>query len=74
MAENTIKGNESITHAPQIINCKEVAEILHCSLPTAREFLHRKGVPSFKVGREIRIEKNALINYVQNARGVDYEG
>ena len=59
---------------PVTLNVKQVAEVLNCSAPTAREFLHRKGCPSFRVGRELRIEKNALIHYVQNARGCDYEG
>lgn len=54
---------------PVTLNVKQVAELFNVSVPTAREFLHRKGVPPFKVGRELRIEKNALINYVQNAIG-----
>ena len=44
-----------------------------CSLPTAREFLHKRGCPSFKVGREIRIEKNALFAFIQSSKGCDYD-
>ena len=54
----------------QILGAKDVAKLFNVTVPTARKFLHRKGVPSFKVGRELRVEKEALLKWIREQNGV----
>lgn len=39
---------------------KEVAEILKCSIPTAREIMNRKDFPSRKIANTMRVSRPAL--------------
>ena len=55
-------GNPS----PQSFPAKEVAEILRISVKTTYKLINENAIPSIKVGREKRIAKTHLIEYLQN--------
>jgi excisionase family DNA binding protein len=39
---------------------KDVAECLHCSLPTARQLFHRADFPALKIGKNLKVSKDAF--------------
>ena len=53
------------TAMPEFLTTKEVAVLLRCSVPTARELCHRPGFPVFKVGKNFRISKSALAEWAK---------
>ena len=50
---------------PEFLTTKEVAVLMRCSIPTARELCHRPGFPVFKVGKNFRISKSALAEWAK---------
>lgn len=49
---------------PAALDVKEVAEILRVSTKTVYNLINSKQIPSVKVGRENRIAKSHLINFI----------
>lgn len=47
---------------------KEVAACLGCSLPTAREIMHRYDFPLIKVGKNLRVQKAAFEKWASERR------
>lgn len=47
---------------------KEVAECLGCSLPTAREIMHRYDFPLIMVGKNLRVSKEAFERWASERR------
>lgn len=47
---------------------KELAEALHCSIPTARQLFHRADFPALKVGKNFRVEKTAFEKWCSERR------
>lgn len=50
------------------LGTKEVAEALGCSLPTAREIMHRKDFPLIKAGKNLRVSELAFQNWLLERR------
>lgn len=48
------------------LGTKEVAKALGCSLPTARQIMMRYDFPLIRVGRSMKVEKNALIEWASH--------
>lgn len=49
----------------KFIGTKEVAEALGCSLPTARNIMLRADFPLIRVGKNLKVELNAFLNWSQ---------
>lgn len=47
---------------------EEVARSLRCSIPTAREIMHRKDFPLIQVGKNMRVLKAAFENWAMQKR------
>ena len=47
---------------------QEVAEALGCSLPTARNIMLRADFPLIRVGKNLKVELNAFLNWSQKRR------
>lgn len=47
---------------------KEVAKLLGCSIPTARETMQRSDFPLIKVGRKLLVSKKALEEWASKRR------
>ena len=47
---------------------KEVAQFLHCSPPVARELMRRSDFPLIMVGKNMRVSKKALKEWVSTRR------
>lgn len=47
---------------------KEVAKSLGCSIPTAREIMHRPDFPLIKVGKNLRVSKEAFMRWAEERR------
>ena len=47
----------------KFLGTKEVAEALGCSLPTARQIMMRYDFPLVKVGRAMKVEKGAFLEW-----------
>ena len=47
------------------LGAEDVAEILQCSVASAREFMHRKDFPLQECGKSLRAEKTAFFMYLQ---------
>lgn len=46
----------------------EVAAVLGCSIPTARQLFHRADFPALKVGKNFRVERSALEKWAAERR------
>ncbi len=64
MSEKLNDITETYETAPEtplvFLGTKEVAACLGCSIPTAREIMHRWDFPLIKVGHGLRVEKSAF--------------
>lgn len=49
-------------------NTKDVARILDCSVPTARELMQRADFPLIRVGRKLMVSQNALEEWASKRR------
>ena len=52
----------------QFLNTKEVAKALGCSLPTARQIMFRYDFPLIRVGRAMKVEKTAFLDWASKRR------
>lgn len=48
---------------PVFYGTKEVAECLGCSIPTARQIMHRADFPLIQVGKNLRVSKTAFLEW-----------
>lgn len=64
MTNKTADTNSGIT----FLDTVDVAKLLNCSLPTARQVMHRKDFPLIKVGKNLKVELQAFKNWSQQAR------
>lgn len=58
---------------PVALTAAEVAEILRVSTKTVYKLIKEKSLPAVKVGRENRIAKSQLIDYLQAKRSPKFE-
>lgn len=49
----------------KFIGTKEVAQALGCSLPTARNIMLRADFPLIRVGKNLRVEIHAFLDWSQ---------
>lgn len=47
---------------------EEVAAALKCSVPTARDIMHRPDFPLIQVGKNMRVSKTAFENWAMERR------
>lgn len=47
---------------------KEIAKCLGCSMPTAREIMHRSDFPLIKVGKNLKVSKAAFEEWAMQQR------
>ena len=52
---------------PMALTVPEVAEILRVCTKTVYKLIKEDTIPSVKIGREIRVPKGRLIDYLQNS-------
>ena len=52
----------------RLIDTKEVARVLGCSLPTARRIMQREDFPLIKVGKNMKVNPEALKEWTKNRR------
>ncbi len=48
---------------PVFYGTKEVAECLGCSIPLARQIMHRADFPLIQVGKNLRVSKTAFLEW-----------
>ena len=54
--------------APVFYDTKEVAQLLGCSIPTAREIMQRPDFPLIMVGKNYKVYRDALIRWAMERR------
>ncbi len=47
---------------------KDVAALLGCSIPTARQLFYRKDFPALKIGKNLRVSKIAFEQWASERR------
>lgn len=57
-----------MSNTPVFIGTKEVAKILGCSIPTAREIMYRRDFPLIKVGKNLKVSYTALMKWAEERR------
>ncbi len=62
---NKKEYERSLCKYPAALTAAEVSEILRVSIKTVYKLIKEKSLPSVKVGRENRIAKSHLINYLR---------
>ena len=51
---------------PDILNVEQVAQVLDISTKTVYKLLKEKRIRSFKSGREFRIKRDRLMEYIES--------
>lgn len=54
-------------NSPDMLTVRQVADLLRIGRNTAYELVRAGLVPSVKIGRQIRISKQAVIDYIAHA-------
>lgn len=57
-----------MTEKIEFYGTKEVAQCLGCSIPTAREIMHRYDFPLILVGKNLRVSKAAFEKWASERR------
>ncbi len=65
MAADEITGR-TLAEYPDILNVEQVARILDVSTKTVYKLLREKRIRSFKSGREFRIKRERLSEYIES--------
>lgn len=52
----------------QFIGTKEVAALMGCSIPVARQIMRRKDFPLIKCGKNLKVMKSKLIEWASVRR------
>ena len=52
----------------EFLNTEEVAMALHCSVPTARRIMKRPDFPLIRVGKNMRISRQAFLKWAETRR------
>lgn len=63
----TTKGN-LIMYNIKFLNTRDVATVLNCSVPTARQLMMRADFPLIKVGKNLKVEEQAFIEWANKRR------
>lgn len=63
----TTKGS-LIMYNIKFLNTKDVAKVLNCSVPTARQLMMRADFPLIKVGKNLKVEEQAFIEWANKRR------
>ena len=49
-----------------VLNIKELAEYLHCSIMSVRRMIYNKEIPYFTIGNRYFFKKASIDNYISN--------
>ena len=52
----------------RLIDTKEVAKVLGCSLPTARRIMQREDFPLIRVGKNMKVNAEVFDEWTKNRR------
>ncbi len=66
MSESALKKED--TDLMQFIGTKEVAALMGCSIPVARQIMRRKDFPLIKCGKNLKVMKSKLIEWASVRR------
>ena len=53
-----------------MLDSKDVAKILRCSVATARRIMQRRDFPLQRIGRTLLVEKNCFYSWLQQRHAV----
>ena len=66
MSESALSRED--TDLMQFIGTKEVAALMGCSIPVARQIMRRKDFPLIKCGKNLKVMKSKLIEWASVRR------
>ena len=52
----------------EFYNTKDVADMMGCSIATARQLFYRSDFPTLKVGKNLKVSKQAFENWCSERR------
>ena len=52
----------------QFIGTKEIAKLMNCSLPVARQIMHRKDFPLIMCGKNLKVMKSEFVKWASQRR------
>ncbi len=58
-----------VTQLPEVLTMEQVQHFLGISRPTAYELANRRGFPVVRIGRAIRVPREALMRWLENQAG-----
>ena len=67
---NQVKNlnDEDDQHELEFYTTVDVARMLGCSIPTARQLFYRRDFPALKIGKNFKVEKHALQKWCSERR------
>lgn len=57
-----------VTEEIKFLGTKEVAQVLGCSLPTARNIMMRADFPLIRVGKNLKVSASAFMEWASKRR------
>ena len=68
MEEINIAKESVSSEAPEFYTTAQIAHMMGCSVPVARQLFHRADFPAIKCGKNFKIEKHAFIKWCGERR------
>ena len=65
---HVVEGNAMFANAPDVLTVRQVAELLNIGRNTAYELVRSGGIKSVTVGRQIRISKESVLEFMRKGR------
>ena len=66
--DNKNYKSASLDDSMRFIGTKEVAALMGCSIPVARQTMHRKDFPLVMCGKNLKVMKSELIKWASERR------
>lgn len=65
-----LNSSESVNDSHPIVfyTTKQLAELMGCSIPTARQLFYRRDFPALKIGKNYKVEKTAFEKWCSERR------
>lgn len=67
-----LPGNNSPPPPQEYISRKEAAKLLRISLPTLSDYIFRSILPAYRIGNNVRLRKDEVLNALEKIQTIKY--
>ena len=66
-------SNNSPPQDPEFISRRDAAKLLRISLPTLSDYIFRSILPAYRIGNNIRLRKDEVLNALEKIQTIKYK-